>query len=147
MKRSIGWGPEQRSFCLRGAWGLASWHVEAFWSPKHGSFQKAVLLGVYGGFITLSRLTKPFTIGWFKLQPLPFLQRGWDWKFQHFNHLVGPPGDQPLPLCGVQNSPSLITSHPLHLYDSETFIGTEVEDSIYLGNIFWSSEWQNLYFL
>ena len=31
MKRYIMWGPEQGSFCPRGVWDPAWWHVEPFW--------------------------------------------------------------------------------------------------------------------
>lgn len=33
MKRYMGRGPLQRSFCPQGVWSLARWHVEASWFP------------------------------------------------------------------------------------------------------------------
>lgn len=63
MKREIGRGLKQRDFCPPGAWGAASWHVEAFWFPNVKALQKrgqrAVLLGFYVRFITQSWLIQP----------------------------------------------------------------------------------------
>ena len=61
MKRYIWWGPEQRSFCLPGAWGLAWWHWKHSGSPAFFIFlkkdQRAVLLGFHGDFNHLPLMT------------------------------------------------------------------------------------------
>ena len=54
MKRYTWCGPEQRSFCPPGAWGLAWWHWKHPGSPAFFIFlkkdQRAVLLGFHGDF-------------------------------------------------------------------------------------------------
>ena len=61
MKRYIWWGPEQRSFCPPGAWGLAWWHWKHSGSPAFFIFlkkdQRAVLLGFHGDFNHLPLMT------------------------------------------------------------------------------------------
>ena len=48
---------------------------------------------------------------WPLIQPQALLPspeiRGWDWKFQPLNHMIGSPGNQPLPWGEIQKSPSL----------------------------------------
>ena len=49
---------QTKKLCPRGAQGMARWHSEAFCFPDVKRGRKAVLLGLYGGFITQSWLTK-----------------------------------------------------------------------------------------
>lgn len=46
--------------------------------------------------------------------------------------MVGPPGNQPLPLGEVQKSLSSITRHPFYFGGSEAFSETMDENQIYL---------------
>ena len=55
MKRYMGRGPEQKSFCIPGAWGQAQWHMRTFSFPPCGSSpekNEQILLGFSGGIIT-----------------------------------------------------------------------------------------------
>ena len=116
MKRYMGQDPKQRSFCPRGVSGPVRWHVEAFWFPTWKLSEKGPQSCPLGFLWRLHHIVMiDEVIGQWQLvqpqvpSPCPEI-RGWDWKFQPSDHMVGAPGNQPPALkWGTEDkSPNII---------------------------------------